>query len=204
MYCRSCGEKTSCNCATAIAIVISVGCIVAIIQFTNAGDMLLSRTVSWRAQITASSRLQLWHAAMAMICQRPIAGWGVGSFAWKAWDYGSGAVEFMPPEQLAKLGPSLSTTAHNEYLQMAAEMGIVGAGFYLAVLIQFFVRCGRFLSRGIAGQRQSFAAAALAAAVAQSLDAVANPGWHYGEVAPMLWLMLGLGMAVRRKSPATV
>ncbi len=183
---------------TAIVAIGTAMCIAGILALCNAGGMLRSRTVTWRAAITTSSRLTLWHAAVEMIRQRPIAGWGVGSFAWEAQQFGNGAIEFMPPQQLQRQGPSLSTTAHNEYLQMAAEMGIVGLGLYLAVLVYFFVRCGEFWVRSVFGQRRCFVAAALAAVAAQSLDAVANPGWHYPEVAPMLWLMLGIGLASRR------
>src|SRR5438552_5494956 len=34
-----------------------------------------------------------------------------------------------------------------------------------------------------------------AAVAAQCVDALANPGWHFGDVAPVFWTLMGLGVA---------
>jgi uncharacterized repeat protein (TIGR01451 family) len=92
-------------------------------------------------------------------------------------------------------GASLSSTAHNEYLQLAVELGLVGLALYLAVLGGFFY-CGvRLLPQMTGGSRKWLLLAALGAVAAQCVDALGNPGWHFGDVSSLLWLMLGMGTA---------
>lgn len=140
-------------------------------------------------------RFRMWGIAGEMVRARPLAGWGVGSFPRLAGDY---LAEVPHAAQVDEVGPSLANVPHNEYVQLAAELGIVGLGLYLAVLLGFLVRCARALASVRSETRRWVTVAALAAVAAQIVDAFGNPAWRFGDVAPLFWLVLGLGMAATR------
>ncbi|UCG34731.1 MAG: O-antigen ligase family protein [Candidatus Omnitrophota bacterium] len=68
------------------------------------------------------ARLSVWQSSVKMIKQHPLVGTGIGAFRW-------GFSRFRP-EKLATVGVRF---AHNDYLHMAVEMGV------LAPLIMFLI-----------------------------------------------------------------
>ncbi len=67
------------------------------------------------------SRPEFWHQAITAVIQRPLTGWGGGTFS-------------IISRQLADLGTSYSAFAHNEHLQIAEEYGLIGLVLFLIVL----------------------------------------------------------------------
>jgi O-antigen ligase len=69
-----------------------------------------------------NDRFELWKAVTGYASEKPLFGWG--------------------PDSIGKLFTSdgfTNTAAHNEYLQLAAEIGFPGLIFYLAGLIALFI-----------------------------------------------------------------
>ena len=145
-----------------------------------------------QTKVSVQSRFTLWSACAEMIRQKPLIGWGVGSFPLKAGDY----ISTVPTAaQVEKQGVTLSSIAHNEYLQLGAELGLVGLGLYLAVLLGFFVHTVRSLKRAVSPSRRWLILAAVSGVASQSINALSNPGWHFSDISPLLWLLMGMGMA---------
>jgi O-antigen ligase len=71
-------------------------------------------------------RTEFWRDALSMIGDRPITGFGLGSYVW------------MFPSYRQITRSVVETNAHNEYIEMAAETGLVGAAICLAFLLLFF------------------------------------------------------------------
>ncbi len=71
-------------------------------------------------------RLKWWDAALNMLFQRPLYGWGEGAFA-----YVSSAFK-------ARAGGLGTVYAHNYYLEFAAENGILASLLWFYVLFSFF------------------------------------------------------------------
>jgi hypothetical protein len=97
--------------------------------------------------------------------------------------------------------------AHNEYLQLTAEMGLVGLLAYLGLLGAFFVTALRALGARRSGIARVVLMGAVAGVAAQMVDAVSNPAWRYADVSLFLWAMLGMGVAASRRAgsePQTV
>src|SRR5439155_26686376 len=94
----------------------------------------------------------------------------------------------------------LAEEAHNEYLQIAAEIGLVGLGLYLWILGAFFLYGIRGLRRRDEGFRKLVLMGCLAGVAGQAVDALSNPAWRFADVSFLLWLMMGLGVAVARAS----
>jgi putative inorganic carbon (HCO3(-)) transporter len=74
-------------------------------------------------------RLVNWKPAIAMIKERPFFGFGLNTYMVASQAY----------------LPSVMTYAHNCYLQMAAEMGIIGLLAFLLIMGRLFLSCIRLL-----------------------------------------------------------
>lgn len=68
-----------------------------------------------RVDDPTSSRTEMWQTTLKMIAERPILGWGLGAFG----------VSYTKFDQ--QNGISRPEQAHNDYLQVLADAGIVGA-----------------------------------------------------------------------------
>ncbi len=105
----------------------------------------LARAGNWDNLLSA--RYQVWLTAREMLRARPFLGHGLGS-------YGSLFHEFWPKARasaeipLQYLGTSFAAQAHNEYLQLASELGLVGLALGLLAAAQLLWVCGRFLFKG--------------------------------------------------------
>ncbi len=143
-------------------------------------------------------REQVWAGTRQMIAQKPLWGWGIGSFPVTHQPFtGTG----QRAGEVYVDGPHIDDEAHNSYLQLWAEMGGVGLALWLAALGAFLVGGVRALIRYPArSPAQWVLVGCLSAIVGQMVDAFANPAWQFGQVALPLWLMLGLTAALTRPS----
>jgi len=86
-------------------------------------------------------RIFIWQGALQMIRQKPFLGWGVGNFA-----------VFFPqfaPHQLNQIYPDdFVAHAHNEFLNITAELGIIGLVLFFWFLFRVFRIIKRNISRG--------------------------------------------------------
>lgn len=167
------------------------------VMFVNAGG-----PIGWRASSLSSleavqkddsvrDRMNLAGYAMKAIGDRPITGWGPGSYAIVQTRYNP---EPRNEVLIRQMGPSLWESPHNTYLQIAAEQGLIGLALYLAILGSFFfygVRALRKLDRGL---RQYTLIGCLSAVAAHAVDGVGNPAYFFPEVTTFFWLLLGVGM----------
>ncbi|MBW3624945.1 MAG: O-antigen ligase family protein, partial [Armatimonadetes bacterium] len=111
-------------------------------------------------------RLLTWKGTLRMIQDRPVFGWGPGTW------------EVTYP-RYAEAG--YAKAAHNSYLQIAAEMGIPGLILWLGVL-----------AYGLGGRRKDIAEAGRASAlVATMLHNVVDFGWLLYAPAMLTWGILG-------------
>ncbi len=138
-------------------------------------------------RLTEPERLMYWQAALRMVQAHPLLGVGVNTFV-KA--YPSYRVAGDP---YAALGPY----AHNQYLQVAAELGLVGLAVFAAVLVRLFLA----LRRGLAGRSERPFEAAVGAGVGAGLVGYLILGGlesslFYGRGSLIFWMMAGLLMAI--------
>lgn len=150
----------------------------------------------------------LWAVAGKMIAARPLTGSGLGS-------YPLAQVPFNPESRHAsvirQMGPSLSESPHNTYLQIAAETGIPGLAFYLGIFGMVFFYGIRALRKMEGGLRQYVLIGSLSAVAGMGMDGIANPGYMFPEVSTFFWVVIGiamcaagLGQEVREESTETV
>lgn len=127
--------------------------------------------------ITIGERLRYWGVAWDMIRHGPFLGNGVNLFYVKF-------AEFAPAAE------SYRGYAHNCYLQLWAEMGLLGLAAFLAPVIWFFARGARRRAAG-AGDALAVGAAALL------LQSAADTQLYGLQTALLFWVLWGSLWGVR-------
>jgi hypothetical protein len=143
------------------------------------------RVAEARVNLASPDRTGAQHAALRLVAQHPLTGTGPGhaDLRWKGPDHGS----------------QLYAYVHNEYLQVAVELGLVG----LALLAILLVALARLLWRarptGRAGATWAGVVAAAAAfAVHSGFDFV----WHLPAIVLTVTLLVGLVLPAPNTAPA--
>jgi len=100
-----------------------------------------------------NSRLLMWNTAFEMIKDKPFLGIGIGLYKMDYLDYQAGFLE-QNPNYLKY--HSRAEEAHNEYFQLAAELGIIGSGAFLYILFIFYRSALKFLKekKGEKGKKE--------------------------------------------------
>ncbi|HTE18141.1 MAG TPA: O-antigen ligase family protein [Armatimonadota bacterium] len=161
----------------------------------QAGGSLTDRAATLPAGVkdqAVQGRLTIWRAALKMAQDRPILGWGVGTFPIQQALYNPGSREQIV---IVRSGSTLAENAHNTYLQLLAELGFPGLALYLGIFVAFFVTAWRSIASGRRGYRQAIVIGAMAGVAAQMVSGIWNPAWEFAECSLFLWAVLGLGMA---------
>ena len=83
------------------------------------------------------SRIDLWTDMLPMVPRFPLFGAGLDAFS----------TAYMPYQTVAKVGPDWIGEAHNEYLQVLLDLGVVGAILVAALLVIVFRRALRRAAR---------------------------------------------------------
>lgn len=137
------------------------------------------------------SRLVLWSASLGAVRDRPVLGWGPDTFGLVFPRY--------KPRSWAVVGEQAiaSWFAHNDVIQTASTVGVLGLGAYLWVLAAFFAWSAAALKRLKEEARKAdglvLSALVLAAAgyVLQIQASASLP-----QTSPFLWLLVGGAVGV--------
>jgi O-antigen ligase len=121
--------------------------------------------------VNTRARLLLWGAALEMFRAHPLAGVGAENYE-VAFPQGRALfAERHPDSPLVALNEGfLAQRAHNEYLQMLAELGAVG----FALFALFALALGAAALRALRGSRSPLAPASVAALVSFALSSCAS------------------------------
>ena len=128
-----------------------------------------------RVNLASPDRTGALHAALRLVAQHPLTGTGPGhaDLRWRGHDHGS----------------QLYTYVHNEYLQVAAELGLVG----LVLLAILLVAIARTLWRARpTGRGGATWAGAVAAAAAFAVHSGFDFDWHLPAIVLTVMLLVGL------------
>jgi putative inorganic carbon (HCO3(-)) transporter len=157
---------------------VAVGCLglVALAALVIAGGTPTSDIQSDRS--IDSGHSDLVKGGLDLASDRPIAGYGSGSFGRAFYDH---------------IERARTTVSHSEPITVAAEQGAIGFVVYLALLV-----CALATVLG-GGAGRSLARTAVAACFcAIVLDSFGYTGF---VIDPAMWALLGLGVALRRNPP---
>jgi O-antigen ligase len=182
----------------------ALGGALALLLLTGA-DTDIPRTIAARAQTADDAlqgrddsfqdRLERWQATAGAIRRQPWLGLGLGNYVLRQQTF---THRGQTATQVAQNGASMNEQAHNEYLNIGAELGVPGLLLYLLMLFAFFAKALHALERLPVGTRKILLIGCVGAVAAQAVDAVSNPAWRYSVCALYFWLVLGLGTALVR------
>jgi O-antigen ligase len=133
-----------------------------------------------------SGRLDLWRIALLIFEGHPLGGVGLGNFQAVEPSYSTQTLNLTMVRQIVQE----QLVVHNTYLQMAADLGLVGVGLFLAILALPLRLAGRALRRlELENHELEFHVRGLVAGTVGMLIAYA---FLSAEFEKPLWLLLGL------------
>jgi len=166
-----------------------LGCVLAAgvagLLATGGGVAGAAQTVAEaRANFASPDRTGALHAALRLVAQHPLTGTGPGhaDLRWKGHDHGT----------------QLFAYVHNEYLQVAAELGLVG----LVLLAILLVAIARLLWRARAtGRPGATWAGVVAAAAAFAVHSGFDFVWHLPAIVLTVTLLVGAALPAPNTAP---
>jgi len=91
-----------------------------------------------------NTRILIWKNTLQMIQDNSILGSGIGTFKMNYLDY---QAEFLKNDTSYIKYSGKAREAHNEYLQIWAELGIIGLGIFLLIIFVFYNSVWKFLKK---------------------------------------------------------
>jgi O-antigen ligase len=138
---------------------------------------------------STAGRADTWQIAVRMSQDHPVAGVGLGNFPARELDYVAGTLNLT---DIVAIRQSL-LVVHNSYLELIAELGIVGLLLFLAVL---WWSAGRLAALVLHRGRDDSATLLLARAITTGMAALLTAQiFLSGEYSKQLWLLLGMSAA---------
>jgi O-antigen ligase len=133
-----------------------------------------------------SGRLDLWRIALLIFKGHPLGGVGLGNFQVVEPSYATQTLNLTMVRQIVQE----QLVVHNTYLQMAADLGLIGVGLFLAILALPLRLAGRALRKlELENHELEFYVRGLLAGTVGMLIAYA---FLSAEFEKPLWLLLGL------------
>lgn len=178
-----------------IATLLLAGTLVFVVSRMEGG---LSRRAITLSRLTSDSsfqwRLAMWDKGLRMAHDRPLTGWGIGTYPVQQALYYHQNAPSRSQRDIVKTGPRLTEDAHNLYVQLAAEIGYGGLALYLGVLGAFFLTALAALRDLRPGFRHAIVMGTIAAIASQMVAAIGTPAWEFPECSLFFWLILAIGM----------
>lgn len=139
---------------------------------------------------SSKDRLMIWSVAKNMFLHKPWLGVGLGTFM------------FNFDRFLTQRYPYGIPYAHNCYLQMAAETGIIGLASFLVVLAVFLYNGIKNLNIKKVEFSWYVLIAALASVLGYCVQMAVDTSFYALDLGMLFWLLLGLGVAAM--NPASI
>jgi len=129
----------------------------------------------------------IWGTAWKMFISKPWLGLGLGTFMFNF-------EKFVIKDYL--YGPPY---AHNCYLQIASEIGIIGLVSFLSILVFFFYNGIKIISKGQTTFSWYVLLGSLTAALGYCVQMGVDTFLYSVDLGILFWLILGIGMAAASK-----
>jgi len=139
--------------------------------------------------VSSVERRMMWEAAWKMFMSRPWLGVGLGTFMFNF-------RKFVVPEF------SYIAYAHNCYLQILAETGILGLLSFLSILALFFYKGIRMMVKAQRVFSWYVLLGSLTAILSYSLQMGVDTFFYSVDLGILFWLILGIGIAAAKNLEA--
>ena len=169
----------------------------------NKPDTVISKIKSRAsiAQLTKGQsikrRIAIWKFTGLMIKDHPLLGSGLGTFKYNSLKYQAKFFEQGDNRALYPYG--IADKTHNEYLQLCAELGIIGLAIFIWLMITYFNYGMRYLKREKNVQKQGIVIGLMGAVVAVLVDGIFGFPLHLPATIVLFWLALALTFAMTKR-----
>jgi O-antigen ligase len=173
-----------------IAAIVAALAVLAIVVFAIPGSVHLKGHSAKSLNRATSGRVDLMRGGLSMFADRPLYGYGSGSFAER----------FRAREKKGEA--QAASASHTIPITVAAEQGVIGLAAYLFVLVTAF----KLLFGGLLRLREEAEPSARLLGrmvVAAAFSALVFHTLLYADFLedPITWTLLGVGIALRRGPP---
>jgi O-antigen ligase/Tfp pilus assembly protein PilF len=155
------------------------------------GRVSITRLIN---DFSSGRRIAIWKFTWMMIKDHPILGSGIGTFKYNDLRYQAKFFEQGDNRSIYPYG--IADKAHNEYLQLWAELGTIGLAIFLWLIIAYFNYGIRCLKREKDEQKQGIMIGLMGAVVAFLIDSFIWFPLHLSANVSLLWLFIGLTMVM--------
>ncbi|MGB2980282.1 MAG: O-antigen ligase family protein, partial [Candidatus Zixiibacteriota bacterium] len=176
-----------------MAPLFAVFLVIILLLFLSQGVIVERFSQLWDPQGSVFMRIHTWEAAFSMIKASPVFGSGLGTFqiVFPGFRYPGFELE-VPYGNLLH--------AHNEYLEIWGEIGILGLALFLWLMIGFF----RYAIKNLRGGREGLIALGLISGIAGVLvDSLFSSSMRWTGPAFTFWLLFGLAVATTGSEEAS-
>ena len=140
-------------------------------------------------------RIATWGFTTLMIKDHPIFGSGLGTFKYNSLSY---QAKFFDQGENRSLYPyGIADKAHNEYLQLWAELGLLGLGIFLWFLFSYFNYGIELLRRLKDKYKQGIIIGLMGGIVAVLIDGIFGFPLHLPATLVLFWLFIGLAVSLK-------
>jgi len=154
------------------------------------------------SDFATSRRVAIWKYTILMIKDYPLLGTGVGSFKYNSLRY---QAKFFDQGDNRALYPyGVADKTHNEYLQLWAELGIIGLGIFLWLIISYFNYGLKILRRIKDEYKRGIVIGLMGSIVAFLVDAIFWFPMHQPANIVLFWLILGLTFSELRDNEVCI
>jgi len=143
---------------------------------------------------SSGRRVAIWKFTGMMIKDHPILGSGIGTYKYNTFRYQAKFFKQGDNRSIYRYG--YAEKAHNEYLQLWAELGTIGLAIFLWLIISYFNYGIRYLKREKDEQKQGIMIGLMGAVVAFLVDSFFWFPLHLTTNVSLLWLFIGLTMVM--------
>jgi len=140
--------------------------------------------------LTDEVRVGIYRNTLHMIARHPFIGVGINTFSRTYGEYRTAEVEAANPT-------ADGYYAHNNFLHMAGEMGLLGLGvfmiFLLVTLRSIWISFRRYTDPFL----KACAISVFAAIIAYLINGLTETSLYYSRIVMIFWFLIGLGLALR-------
>jgi len=142
--------------------------------------------------LTDEVRMSIYRNTLHMIGEHPFIGVGINTFSKNYGKYKTAAAE-------ARMKTPDTIYAHNNFLQMGGEMGLLGLGTFLIFLFFALSSIWSAFKKNTDPFLKAFSVSVFAAIIAYLINGLTETSLYYARVVMVFWFLIGVGLALNRR-----
>ena len=174
-----------------------------LIIFTLLSPFLLPKSVKkWAKDVEYNplrfmcndDRLAVYRNSFNMIKDHPFIGLGANTFM-------KNYKKYREPVEYRNIVTKDYMYAHNNFLHMAAEIGLIGLGIFIWLLYKLFMECKNIYKRLDNHYLKIVSLSLSACLLAFLVNGLTESSLYYSRVAIIFWYIMGLALALNKFTP---